>query len=243
MPYQAEPKTYGDVVSQYRWHPEAKSLASDGGSCKSDTSGLLQRTPVTADGFRYIGKETDRHWEQGEDISMLDPTTLEYHPNETAKLVTVPVLQHRACQVSIRSLAKSAGVSDKTVKAIRKGKRMRRSTIARITKALGGANRRAGRYERARTSVERVLAKLEGGLWAAENYANKRPSGSVRGATSDGCPYRDRQQSSNIGFTRRNMEIPQVVSLFQERLRIHQSEVKCTGASCSCPHVSSIPPD
>jgi len=30
---------------------------------------------------------------------------------------------------------------------------------------------------------------------------------------------------------------------FQERLRIHQSEVKCTGASCSCPHVSSIPPD
>jgi hypothetical protein len=47
---------------------------------------------VTADGFRFIGKETDRRWEQGEDISVIAPSTLEYHPNETAKLVTVLML-------------------------------------------------------------------------------------------------------------------------------------------------------
>jgi hypothetical protein len=136
MSYQAEPKTYGDVVSQYRWHPEAKSLAPDGSSCRSDTTGLLQRTPVTADGFRYIGKETDRHWEQGEDICMLDPHLMEYHPNETAKLVTDPVLQQNTRRVSIRALSKSAGVSDKTVKAARKGLRLRKSTINRLKAAL-----------------------------------------------------------------------------------------------------------
>jgi hypothetical protein len=72
LSYQAEATTFGDVVSQYRWHPEAKSLAPDGNPCNPQTSGLLRRTPVIADGFRYIGKETNRRWEQGEDISMLD---------------------------------------------------------------------------------------------------------------------------------------------------------------------------
>jgi hypothetical protein len=120
LSYEAEPKTYGDVVSQYHWHPEAKSLAPDGNLCKPQTSGLLQRTPVTADGFRYIGKETDRRWEQGEDVSMVDPHLLEYRPNETARLVADPVLQREARRLSIRTLARHAGVSEKTVKAARK---------------------------------------------------------------------------------------------------------------------------
>lgn len=82
---------------------------------------MLQRTPVTAEGFRYIGKETDRRWEQGEDISMLDPHVLEYRPNETARLTTDPNLQRNARQVSIRDLAEVAEVSEKTVKAARRG--------------------------------------------------------------------------------------------------------------------------
>jgi hypothetical protein len=136
LSYQAEARTLGDVVSQYRWHPEAKSLAPDGGSCGSATAGLLRRTSVTSDGFRYIGKETDRRWEQGEDISMLDPFVLEYRPNETARLTTDSELQRRANQVSIRTLAEAAEVSDRTVKAARKGKRLRKSTVARLAKVL-----------------------------------------------------------------------------------------------------------
>lgn len=136
LPYEAEPKTYGDVVSQYRWHPEAKSLAPDGNICSSQTRGLLRRTPVTADGFRYIGKETDRRWEQGEDLSMVDPHLLEYHPNETARLITDPVLQRDARRVSIRALARKACVSDRTVKAARKGRCLRKSTIEKLRKAV-----------------------------------------------------------------------------------------------------------
>jgi hypothetical protein len=97
---------------------------------------VLQRTPVTAEGFRYIGKETDRRWEQGEDISMLDPHVLEYRPNETAQLTTDPNLQRNARQVSIRDLAEVAEVSEKTVKAARRGERLRRSTVEKLKKAL-----------------------------------------------------------------------------------------------------------
>jgi hypothetical protein len=69
---------------------------------------LLIRTPVSAvTPFRYIGKETDRRWEQGEDISMLDSKIVEYSPNETARLVHDPELQQlfgRSLFVSWRKL-------------------------------------------------------------------------------------------------------------------------------------------
>lgn len=136
MSYEAEANSYGDFVKQYRWHPEFKSLGPGGQVCARETHGLLRRSPVTADGVRYIGKETDRRWEQGEDISMLDTFTLEYRPNETENLVTDPALQIKARTVSIRTLARAAGMSERTVKAAREGKRLRKHTIDKLTKAL-----------------------------------------------------------------------------------------------------------
>ncbi len=136
LPSDAEPQTYRDVVSRYRWHPEAKSLAPDGNACRSHTAGLLQRTPVTADGFRYIGKETDRRWEQGEDFSLLEPLTVEYRPNETERLVVLdPKFLHNR-KISKRALAKLSGVSVKRVRAALNGQRIRKSTADRLAKAL-----------------------------------------------------------------------------------------------------------
>jgi hypothetical protein len=140
LSYQAEAKTYGDIVSQYRWHPEAKSLAPDATPCTSQTKGLLRRTPVIADGLRYIGKETNRRWEQGEDISMLEQDLLEYRPGETAGLITDLDLQRHTRWISIRALARMAGVSEKTVKAARSGLRLRRSTMEKLRKAISTAN-------------------------------------------------------------------------------------------------------
>jgi len=51
-------------------------------------------------------------------------------------LVTDPALQIKARSVSIRTLAKAAGVSERTVKAAREGKRLRKHTIDKLTKAL-----------------------------------------------------------------------------------------------------------
>jgi hypothetical protein len=134
--YEAEATSFGDIVDQYRWHPESKSLAPDGSQGTRNTHGLLRRKPVTADGVRYIGKETDRRWEQGEEISMLDTFTLEYRPNETENLTTDPELQRKLHGPSIRAVAKRAGVSTRTVKAAREGKRLRKSTIDKLETAL-----------------------------------------------------------------------------------------------------------
>jgi len=129
-------KTIGDFIRQYRLHPEAKSLAPDGKPCSPRTQGLLRRSPVTAAGFRYIGKETDRRWEQGEDISLLESEVLEYRPNETERLVADPDLQRDAKHVSIRTLARKAGVTENTVKAARRGDRLRKSKVAQLKRAL-----------------------------------------------------------------------------------------------------------
>jgi hypothetical protein len=66
----------------------------------------------------------------------LDAHTLEYHPKETARLTTDPVLQREVRRMSIRALAKVAGVSDRTVKAARRGQRLRKSTIQKLKDGL-----------------------------------------------------------------------------------------------------------
>jgi hypothetical protein len=126
LPSEALPKTYGDFVARYRWHAEAKSLAPDGARCTAHTCGLLRRMPVFATGFGCIGKETDRRWEHGEDISLLKSKVTVYRPNETAKLATDYELQDDIRRVSIRVLARAAGVTENSVKAARRGDRLKK---------------------------------------------------------------------------------------------------------------------
>ena len=89
-------------MAEYRWHPEAKSLAPDGSKCTARTAGLLRRTPVIATReFATIGKETNRRWEREDDISLLESDVIEYHPNETERLVPDPKLQQKLRQPSV----------------------------------------------------------------------------------------------------------------------------------------------
>jgi hypothetical protein len=92
--------------------------------------------PVIASSFGYIGKETDRRWEQGEDISLIESEITEYSPDETAHLVADPDLISASREISIRAWAKKAGVSENTIKAARRGQRLRRSTVQKLKKAL-----------------------------------------------------------------------------------------------------------
>jgi hypothetical protein len=65
------PSTYAHMIEEYIRHPEAKSLAPDGGPCTAETRGLLQRAHITAGQIRYIDKETSSMWAQGDDLSVI----------------------------------------------------------------------------------------------------------------------------------------------------------------------------
>jgi hypothetical protein len=75
----ALPKNFSMLLDSYQNHPEAKSLGPDGKACDSKTRGLLQRAHIIATWPPiYIGKESDRHWEEGDDLSLLDFKAVRY---------------------------------------------------------------------------------------------------------------------------------------------------------------------
>ncbi len=55
----ARVKTFGEILSEYQYHPEAKCADSDGQACRKQTFGLLQRRHVRIERVRYIGKESN----------------------------------------------------------------------------------------------------------------------------------------------------------------------------------------
>jgi hypothetical protein len=92
-------KNFFMLLDSYQNHPEAKSLGPSGDPCNFDTRGLLQRAHINANWPPvYIGKESDRHWEEGEDLSLLEFATTQYVPkgnivandDQLSRIATVP---------------------------------------------------------------------------------------------------------------------------------------------------------
>jgi hypothetical protein len=72
-------KNFFMLLEGYKNHPEAKSVAQDGSPCKYNTRGLLGRAHVLANWPPvYIGKESDKHWEEGEDLALLEFKAIQY---------------------------------------------------------------------------------------------------------------------------------------------------------------------
>ena len=114
----------------YTKHPEAKSLAPDGSSGTCETRGLLQPSCVVGASRRYVGKETDRRWEQGEDLSLVEFKTLEYEGSK--QVVASDELKEQILKTGIRRVERETKVSHHTINRILKGERVRRKTLAKI---------------------------------------------------------------------------------------------------------------
>jgi len=114
------PHTFDLMFAQYCRHPELKSLAPDGAPCKADTRGLLKRCPVTASGFRFIGKETERGWEQEDDISTLLPSLMRYENRGVAG----ERMRERLLQIPLDVLERETGLSRHTILRARRGQQV-----------------------------------------------------------------------------------------------------------------------
>jgi hypothetical protein len=124
-----EVKCYGNILGAYREHPEAKFLGSDGKPCNKLTRGLLRRSHIVAYRHRYIGKETSRRWEQGDDPSMVDFKCTEYSDGKT---VADQELRRRILEIGIRKTARDTKTDSKTVMLISRGERVKSSTLAQV---------------------------------------------------------------------------------------------------------------
>jgi hypothetical protein len=111
-------QTFEMVFEQYHRHPESKSFAPDGTPCNADSGGLLKRYPVTATGFHLIGKETERGWEQNDDISTLMPSLVRYGSDSG---VADDQLRKRLLKTPLALLQSETGLSRHTIVRARRG--------------------------------------------------------------------------------------------------------------------------
>jgi len=83
----ARVKTYGDVVTEYEFHPESKCADGLGNPCERQTIGLLQRRHIKVEQLKCIGKESNSlesvdegmvHSEQNVYTDYVDPSRTEW---------------------------------------------------------------------------------------------------------------------------------------------------------------------
>jgi hypothetical protein len=128
-----EVKSYGNIIGAYKDHPEAKFVDHGGKPCDSTTTGLLGRSHIIANRHRYVGKETSRRWEQGEDMSRVDFRCAEYSDGE---VVADQETRRRIAEVGIRKVARISGVTRETVALIVQQKRVKPATLAKVLGSL-----------------------------------------------------------------------------------------------------------
>ncbi len=134
-----EVKCYGNILGAYREHPEAKFLGRDGNPCDSLTRGLLGRSHIVANRHRYVGKETSRRWEQGDDPSMVDFRCAEYGDG---RAVADQEVKRQIIEIGIRKVARGTRVDSKTAMLISRGAPVKRITLVKVIRFINETTRR-----------------------------------------------------------------------------------------------------
>jgi hypothetical protein len=103
--------TFENLFHRYMQHAEAKSLGPDGKPCKGDTRGLLGRAHIIAAKHRRIGKESDRRWEEGDDLESLLFVPVKYEeqweePENTGLVLPSERLIRKIKKLGIRQLVR-----------------------------------------------------------------------------------------------------------------------------------------
>jgi hypothetical protein len=115
-------KSYGDVLREYEFHPEAKCADGAGVPCSKQTVGLLGRRHVAIDSITYIGKESN-HLEEVEEQNVSAPGEVytEYPDPRRDEWATKILPRLRA--IPLRELMQRTGLPRSTLQAIRAGRR------------------------------------------------------------------------------------------------------------------------
>jgi len=127
------PVNFYQLVESYQNHPEAKSLGPDGKACEFDTTGLLQRAHIVAGEHIPIGKESDRHWEQSEDISLLEFKAIRY--KRRGKITASEEQLERIRKVPKREFIRR-GINQHTLEKICNEETVGASKLAKVLKVL-----------------------------------------------------------------------------------------------------------
>ena len=130
------PSQFARLLIEYQEHPEAKSLGPDGNPCTGDTRGLLKRAHVIPGEIRYVGKETDRKWEEGDEISILEFKTTEY--GRSKKVIASEEIKKKIFEIGINKCARESGFDRKNfIRKLIRGIPVKRNSYEEFVRWLG----------------------------------------------------------------------------------------------------------
>jgi hypothetical protein len=134
-------ETFENLFHRYMQHAEAKSLGPYGEPCKADTRGLLGRSHIIAGRHRRIGKESDRRWEEGDDLESLMYVPVEYEqPGEQAEDQSLTRASERSIRliktIGIRKLVRF-GLGRRILEKICRRERLDSSTLREYDRKVG----------------------------------------------------------------------------------------------------------
>jgi hypothetical protein len=105
----ARVKTYGDVVTEYEFHPESKCADALENPCDRQTVGLLQRRHVKIDQIKFIGKESNSLESVEEGMTQSEQNVYtEYADPKRSEWITKiqPALKKASLSVLVRECGK-----------------------------------------------------------------------------------------------------------------------------------------
>jgi len=105
----ARVKTYGELISEYEFHPESKCADASGDPCGRQTTGQLQRRHIKVDEIKFIGKESNslETVDEGMVHSDKDINTEYSDPKRSEWIVKIkPALKKAKLQVLVEACGK-----------------------------------------------------------------------------------------------------------------------------------------
>jgi hypothetical protein len=122
-------RSYRSVVNTYVNNAESKFNGPDGNQCRPWTRGVLERMHVVAREHRYCGKEVKRKLEQGPVDHEVEFKCKVY---ENGRVAADPETLRQLSQFSERQIRAGTGLRRDTIRLIRHGKGIKRSTYQRV---------------------------------------------------------------------------------------------------------------
>jgi hypothetical protein len=131
--------TFKALLNDYLCHPESKSLAPNGESCRRETVGLLQRAHIIGGKHRRIGKEVDRRWEEGDDLDAIRQRPIEYQAirGKTGDATAIPggALSRLVKKIGLRKLMRQ-GLGRRILQKIWRLEPVKVSTLREYERAI-----------------------------------------------------------------------------------------------------------
>jgi hypothetical protein len=133
-------KTYGDVLCEYEFHPEAKCADAAGNPCDKQAIGLLYRRQICVEIVRFIGKESNQLEAVDAGLVHSDGEIYTEYVDKSRDewtLKILPVLK----LIPLQDLIRESGLSKRALQDIRAGRSRPHPRSRRCLAAIGMAAR------------------------------------------------------------------------------------------------------